>query len=441
MSEHQATETSKNSDNAIKQNIQSQPVLQQPHPSAIIQRVRSGINTHTDVLYLQRTIGNQAVTQLITEIGRSAQNIQLQEFEEEEEDILQGECLQCQVPEEEEELIQADVSTEPSGSLQEKTRISKNNSDIIQKNPVAPALSLAGIGAALTSSSVSQAATMAGLLLGAGAAASSVGASIMPGATGVQSVSLENGWMSNRDKQNLELIIRYKIVNAYIERFAQNNHDLFNTPEEIREAEENEEMLFPPDVINVGGPAPEDARTEAGANELVDSTILEAVKISVRREIEQTLNTNQKTAPDQEYIWSDSGDHTADWFGTVGAIVFTDVRGTFINETLVLNSYARQIPNLTLPLEGEIMDVRQFRGGTMRRSPIMETGLNDELGINLSGSGPDINSADNVGHGIHIYKTDWNWDDKTTQGDFGLKINEDGTPEFNEPVWRGVPED
>ena len=305
------------------------------------------------------------------------------------------------------------------------------------------ALSLKGIGAALTGVSVSEAATMAGVLLATGATVANVGASIMPGNTGVQSVRLENGWMSNLNKQDLEMIIRYKIVNAYIERFARQNPDLFNTPEEIREAEESGEILFPPDVVSAGETEPKqpDAQTQSGASSLVDSTILESVKIAVRREIEQTLNTHQKTAPAQEYIWSDSGDHTADFFGTVGAIEFIDVRGTFIRETLTLNVYAKQIPDLDMPLEGQTMDVRLFRGGVMRRSSKMETGLNDDLGINLAGQGPDINEAGNDGHGIHIYRTEWNWDHNTTRGDFGIQIGSDGTPEFLQPKWSGRPKD
>lgn len=305
------------------------------------------------------------------------------------------------------------------------------------------ALSLTGIGAALTSKTVSEAATMAGILLGVGAAAANIGAAIMPGQTGVQSVSLENGWMSSLDKQNLQMIIRYRIVNAYMQRFAQQNPDLFNTPEAIESAKESGEMLFPPDVVTPREAETNgsNADTQNAANKLLDSTVLESVSISVKRGIEQTLNANQKTAPTQEYIWSDSGEHTADWFGTVGAIEFVQARGTFMEETLTLNTYARQVPDLFMPLENQTMYVRQFRGGVMRRSSKMEAGLNDDLGINLNGSGPDIQEADNGGHGIHIYRTDWNWDDNTTHGDFSIQIGGDGTPDFLNPIWGGTPED
>ncbi len=308
----------------------------------------------------------------------------------------------------------------------------------------APALSLAGIGAALTSTTAAEATAMAGLILSVGTTAASVGTAIMPGQTGVQTINLENGWMSELDKGKLELIIQYKIVNAYIEMMARQERyrHLFNTPEQIRSAEERDVTLLPPVVVEGGEesePTQPDTRSEAVTR--LDSTILEAVKRAVKIEIEETLNTNQKTAPDQEYIWSDSGNHTADYFGTVGAVLFEQVRGTFIRENLSLNAYGKQVPDLIMPLEGQLMEVRQFRGGRMRKSPIMETGLNDDLGINLVGNGPDINSADNNGHGIHTYNTEWNWDDNTTHGNFGIQIGTDGTPEFLPPAWRGTPED
>jgi len=304
------------------------------------------------------------------------------------------------------------------------------------------ALSLSGIGAALTSSSITEAATMAGLLLAGGMAASTASAAIMPGNTGVQSVNLENGWMSDLDKENLEMIICYKLVNAYIEMFALENPDLFNTPEEIRAAEESGITLVPPTLIIVGSSSTTpDIRSQVGANTLLDNTILKSVKTSVKSEIEKTLNHNEQITFTREYIWSDSGDHTEDIIGTVGAIEFSGVGGTFIKEILTLNAYARQLPNIHLPLRDKTMDVRQFRGGTMRRSTIMEVGLNDDLGINLVGNGPYINKAGNNGHGIHTYKTDWNWDENTTHGDFSIQIRSGGLPGFLDPKWKGIPND
>lgn len=85
------------------------------HPASIIQQARASpdLLTSANVLQLQRTIGNQAVGQLMSEIGRvptTNQQAPVQQQAAEEEELLQGkfttECLQCQVPEEEEELMQ-----------------------------------------------------------------------------------------------------------------------------------------------------------------------------------------------------------------------------------------------------------------------------------------------------------------------------------------------
>ncbi|MBE8991647.1 hypothetical protein, partial [Nostoc sp. LEGE 12450] len=188
-------------------------------------------------------------------------------------------------------------------------------------------------------------------------------------------------------------------------------------------------------------PAPTASGSPNQSGGTLDLAILEAVKAEVQLQIETLLNTNQKTTDNVEFIWSDSGDHTADTIGTVGAVGFSNIRGTFIKETLQLSSDAAQIPNLDPPSRGQEMDVRQFRGGSMRRGSSMSIGYGDSLSINLTGSGPTINHAGNNGHGEHIYSTDWNWDGNTTQGDFPLYILVDGTPVFNIAKWNGTPDD
>ena len=115
MAEHQQAQKSTES----KANTQTRtiPPMQIPisHPAAIIQRARVDPKslTHADVMQLQRTIGNRAVGQLLTELGlipskaKQTQPVQMQIMPEEEEP-LQGkfaEPLQRQkIPEEEEPL-------------------------------------------------------------------------------------------------------------------------------------------------------------------------------------------------------------------------------------------------------------------------------------------------------------------------------------------------
>jgi hypothetical protein len=147
------------------------------HPAAIIQRARAAPESLSaaDVLQLQHTIGNRAVGQLLTGIGRlpstsqqapvqrqgpeeeeelmqgKFESIQRQtELEEEEllqgkfdaiqrqgleeEELLQGksanECIQCQAPEEEEELMQAKFSPELTSTIQAKPDTSQNQTGI-----------------------------------------------------------------------------------------------------------------------------------------------------------------------------------------------------------------------------------------------------------------------------------------------------------------------
>lgn len=116
MAEHQQAQKSTES----KPNIQTQTTLPKQiptsHPAAIIQRAKINPKslTHADVMQLQRTIGNQAVGRLLSEIGlipskaKQAHPVQMQTIPEEEKEPLQGkfaEPLQRQeIPEEEEPL-------------------------------------------------------------------------------------------------------------------------------------------------------------------------------------------------------------------------------------------------------------------------------------------------------------------------------------------------
>lgn len=72
MSEHAKVNTPQKTNNvsALKQS-KNIPIMQGSHPSAIIQRAQMCPEslTHTDVMQLQRTIGNRAVIQLFKDIG------------------------------------------------------------------------------------------------------------------------------------------------------------------------------------------------------------------------------------------------------------------------------------------------------------------------------------------------------------------------------------
>ena len=134
MSEHQHAKTLKTTDNAAKpKNHINQPVSQHTHPAAIIQQALAvpGSLSAAHVLQLQRTIGNRAVAQLMSEIGgrTSAQSIPIQLQGPEEEELqkkVDHAVIQRQEPEEE-ELFQGKFVSGLEDTLQTKPEASQNN--------------------------------------------------------------------------------------------------------------------------------------------------------------------------------------------------------------------------------------------------------------------------------------------------------------------------
>lgn len=281
---------------------------------------------------------------------------------------------------------------------------------------------LTAIGKALTSATAVNASTVAGAVLAAGATAAAAGTAIMPGQTGVQEVQLENGWMSNTDKHKFELIIQYRLINAYVDHWISTHGGSTSSTGSAPDSKGSGEI------------------TEKEGE--VDTTVLETVKTAVQLQIQEQLNEKQQEQFGSfEFIWSDSGDHSADWFGTVGAIEFVGLKGSYLMEVLSLKGAAAEIPNLNPAMKNELVVVRQFRGGRLVRGSEMETGINDDLGINLVGGGPTIDQAANEGHGVHTYDTAWNWDDNTTHWAFDVYIGALGTPYVKAQPSRGEPED
>jgi Domain of unknown function (DUF4157) len=321
---------------------------------------------------------------------------------------------------------------------------------MIQQKPIVqaffPAL-FSGIGSALSSVTAAQAATVGATLL-AGGSQVNAGTSVQPGTSGVQPVQLDNGWMSNVDKQKLNLIIQYRLINRYVEHWVA-THPEAMTPNPAPQAGTPNAGggISPPAPAPTpstpapSAPAPQPAGVAgaAASGGQVDAAILNAVSTEVQLQLEQDLNTNQKTSPDRDFIWSDSGSNEADSIGTVGAISFTEVRGTDLTELLTLKGEAAKIPNLDLPMKDTVVQISQFRGGRMVQSPEFSTGYGDDLAVNLDGAGPTYDQAGNNGHGKHTYSTAWRWDGNTTHllvsisvysgvGPLILEVSRQGTP-------------
>lgn len=335
-----------------------------------------------------------------------------------------------------------------TGTIQKKPDITPATFPVIQR--AVPA-ALAAIGTALVSETAVAASTVGSAAIGAAATVASGAGAIAPGSSGVETVQLESGWVSNTAKHDLDLITQYRLINAYVDHWVATHQgqSLSTTEEEVTTTstttgttQPGRSRRSPSETASTTvTTSTRDAGPAQGGGE-VDQAILSIVKTSVQRQIEADLNANTQSMDNQEFIWSDSGEHTADWFGTVGAVEFAHVRGSLLKETLRLNANASQIPNLVVPEKDVEKTVTQFRGGQIRRGPSMSIGYGDDLGINLIGGGPTKQHESNAGHGKHIYSMSWNWDDNTTTSDFNVIISpEDGTPDVSVDWGNTSPDD
>ena len=369
---------------------------------------------------------------------------------------------------------EADASGRSAATGQQigRDRSSSNqavDTQAVQQKPVAQAV-LPVIGPAAASlmawaaeaGTVASISTLATIASTAGGAASAVGAMVAPGSTGVQEVQIENGWMSNVDKQQLEFIIQAKLINAYVDAWvrAHPGVDLRGNTTEPQSSTTSTTTTTPtppaaapsatapaaPSAATPAAPTGTTSTTSAtttrdasatASGGGVDTALGNIVKAQVQVEIERELNRNQQTASDREFIWSDSGDSTADMIGTVGAIKFSEVKGTHLTYGVNLNANAAQIPGLALPMQGTSITIKQFRGGRMHRGPSMETGYGDNLSINLMGNGPTIDQAEPS----MTYATSWNWDGNTTSMSVKISLGATGAPSVIEVSRDGTPDD
>jgi Domain of unknown function (DUF4157) len=346
------------------------------------------------------------------------------------------------------------------------TNLANATQSAIQQKPVVQPLIPAGIAALGTSimtwAGTEATATAIGTLATIGGAAASagsaIGSAIAPGQTGVQEVQIQP-WMSDADKHKLEFIIQAKLVNAYVDAWVRAHPDVDLSAPDVPETASTttttstttpnpSPIPATPTPATPGSPAPsagstttttavttrDGSATASGGG--VDTAIANAVKAQVQMEVEMAFNAHQRSAPDQEFIWSDSGDSTADMIGTVGAIKFSQVMGSFLTEGITLNANAQKIRNLALPMQGQTLTVKLFRGGRMHRGPSMSIGYGDSLAINLIGGGPTLNQAEPS----MTYATSWNWDGNSTSMNIKMTIGNTGTVSLTE-TRDGTPDD
>lgn len=122
----------------------SKSLVRDVHPASIMQAAIANPKslTHTDILQLQRTIGNRAVGQLMSGIGRiSSSPVQQEPVQRqglEDEDLLQGksidECIQCQTPEVDDgRLVQGKFTPIQRQDLLEDEEILQGKFETIQR--------------------------------------------------------------------------------------------------------------------------------------------------------------------------------------------------------------------------------------------------------------------------------------------------------------------
>lgn len=329
-------------------------------------------------------------------------------------------------------LASAGASTTPVQQKAASGSVAQMKPAILGAIPAA----LAAAGAALSSATAAQAATVAGTVI---TGMTTVAGMAAPVNSGVATYVFD-AWFSQQDKLKLERIAQVRLINAYVDQWlaahpgesVTNESDTTTTTTNTTRRGNTTTRTQTTDTG--GGPAAEGSQ--------VDSTLMETVKTNVQSQITTALNSRQRTASSSEYIWSDSGEHTADAMGTVGALQFQGMRGTRFSESLALNSNASQIAALrTVPLLGETMDVREFRSGRLVQGSSHSTGWGDSLSVNVVGGKEEHDEAANGEHGETRLSTQWQWDGNATQMSIGITIDSSGTPSFGTPEWSGTPDD
>lgn len=325
------------------------------------------------------------------------------------------------------------------GSGESVAQAKPDGGSAVQMKPViqgAIPAALAAIGGALSSVTASQAATVAGTVI---AGATALTGAATPGAGGVATYQFDS-WMTQKDQRNLERITQVRLINAYVTQWKAAHP----------EAATNTQSTTPTNTTTApptgGGaaqaPAAPQAPDPTAQGGTIDQTIMASVNSSVQSDLISALNTRQRTNNSQEYIWSDSGAHTADMVGTVGAIQFSGMKGSAFRETLTLSGDANQISALhTVPGLGQEMEVRQFRGGRLNKGSSFSLGYGDSLTIEVVGAKEAHDEAANGEHGSTTLSTQWNWDGNSTQMSLEISVGSGGTPEFGSPQWTGTPDD
>ncbi len=247
---------------------------------------------------------------------------------------------------------------------------------VVQKIAIAPAL--AAIGAWMAKAGTAAAASTVGAAIALGHTAIVIGSYIAPKSSGVQTVQLGR-YMSRQDQKTSEEILKYWFINEAANELTKH----YNLSK---------------------------------VNEAIVNAVMGLVKDRVEKKFIITLNKNEKgPRSSPNFVWSDSGSHSIDTYGTVGCIKFINLKGTHLTTSLAAN---RNALKLGVKLKPMVASIKQVRGGHMVKGDFWRVGWNDELGINQLGK-PTPN--DSFGkNGALTVNTQWRWDNNETQWSFDV---------------------
>lgn len=310
-----------------------------------------------------------------------------------------------------------------SAHIQHSNASKVNQRTVVQRNPAFLGLSKAAWGVAANVTSVVA-------TVGGGAARTYI--AITAGESGVASLVLPSKQISGQDKLKLEQLIRYRIINLYIDRFLSRPENKAIKDELLGMSTPESTPTTPPgsDAPSSGaetGDSESGLPSGAPTADQIDQAILENVSESVRIEIEAALETGNRKIVDKEYMWSEDnvqaeGDalrstkDKADDVGVTGFLQFKDIETSAIKEDLKLSALAKKaLGSQSLP-DVEDVTVRMFIGG--RVGGEIEKSTWDDLAVNVEGGAAQTSTADDGSIRL-IIGTVWDWslagpDEKTS---------------------------
>jgi hypothetical protein len=264
------------------------------------------------------------------------------------------------------------------------------------------------------------------LIVGGATGSANYGKALGAGANGVQTLTLAANVISDRDKEKLQQITLFRLLDAYCARYVKAH------PEVVAEGPKPPTPPTPP-------PAPDPASqppTGSASADAIDLEIMAGVKDQVAGEVDK-LWVDGVWPDGHEYIWGEGNDNSsADWVGVTGAIAFSNLKARAMSDTPALGADASRL-SITLASPGPLV-VRQIVGGTLDKSGSWKSSWWDNLAVNIptadpSPTGPGGSSAINV-------QSNWIWDDNVTTWDFRITVGADGTPQVQQ-ARSGTPDD